>query len=294
MPHELIVALGDRRYRVERPFGAWPANAGFVTDVAVDPRGHVFVLLRHDPLVHPDDPRVIELAPDGSYLGAWGGDTIADSHMLTTDAAGHVIVVDRDMHEVIWFTASGARVKQLGLRGQPLSPFNHPTDVSVSAWGDIYVSDGYGAALVHRFSADGALIGSWGGQGSGDGQFVWPHAIWTFADGRVVVVDRTWNRVQVFDREGRHGQTWTDFYQPVGIWGDAEGNAYVTDMVPSLTRIAPDGTRTGRCRPVLNGAHGIFGTPEGDLLLAEGNPSRVTRLRLIGPAADQRPSRPAI
>ena len=76
--HELIVALGDRLYRVERPFGSWPRNTGFVTDVAVDPRGHVFVMLRHDPLVHPNDPRVIELAPDGAYLRGWGGDLIAD------------------------------------------------------------------------------------------------------------------------------------------------------------------------------------------------------------------------
>ena len=35
---ELIVALGDARYLVERPFGSWPQNAGFVTDVTVDSR----------------------------------------------------------------------------------------------------------------------------------------------------------------------------------------------------------------------------------------------------------------
>ncbi|MFN3854525.1 MAG: hypothetical protein ACK4M0_09000 [Phreatobacter sp.] len=191
MAHDLVVALGDIRYRVERPFGAWPPNSGFVTDVTVDGRGHVFVMLRHDPLVHPADPRVVELDPEGRYITGWGG------------------------------------------------------------------------------------------EGHDEGQFVWPHAIWAFADGRVVVVDRTWNRVQVFDGEGRHLQTWHDFYQPVGIWGDGEGCAYVTDMVPSLTRIAPDGTRIGRCRPMLNGAHGLFGTPAGDILLAEGNPSRITRLRRL-------------
>lgn len=285
MAHELIVALGDRHYRVERPFGSWPQNTGFVTDVTVDWRGHVFVMLRHDPLVHPADPRIVELDPQGRHLAGWGGDAIADSHMLTATPSGHLIAVDRDMHEVIWFTTAGERVGQLGTRGRPNAPFNHPTDVSVSPWGDIYVSDGYGAAFVHRFSGDGQHIQTWGGQGHGEGQFVWPHAIWTFADGRVVVVDRTWNRVQVFDGEGRHLQTWHDFYQPVGIWGDAEGCAYVTDMVPSLTRIAPDGSRIGRCRPMLNGAHGLFGTPDGDILLAEGNPSRLTRLRLLGTGA---------
>jgi DNA-binding beta-propeller fold protein YncE len=278
--HELIVALGDRLYRVERPFGAWPRNAGFVTDVAVDPRGHVFVMLRHDPLVHPNDPRVIELAPDGTYLRGWGGDLIADSHMLTADATGRILVVDRDMHEVIICSPTGERLGGLGQRGVPLAPFNHPTDVHVSAWGEIYVSDGYAASRVHRFDAAGTLIASWGSHGSGDGQFGWPHAIWTFADGRVVVVDRTSNRVQVFDREGRHLESWGEFYQPVAIWGDDEGCAYISDMVPSLQKVGRKGERLGRCRPMLNGAHGIFGTPDGDILLAEVNPSRITRLRL--------------
>ncbi|PTM51849.1 peptidase [Phreatobacter oligotrophus] len=282
MPHELIVALGDRTYRVERPFGSWPTNTGFVTDVTVDPRGHVFVMLRHDPLVHPADARVIELDPVGRYIAGWGGEAIADSHMLTATPSGHLIAVDRDMHEVIWFTASGERVGQLGVRGRPNSPFNHPTDVAVAPWGDIYVSDGYGAPHVHRFASDGRHVQTWGGHGSGDGEFVWPHSIWAFADGRVVVIDRTWNRVQVFDGEGRWLDTWYDFYQPVGIWGDVEGNAYITDMVPSLTKVAPDGTRIGRCRPMLNGAHGLCGTPSGDILLAEGNPSRITRLKLVG------------
>src|ERR1700737_886832 len=71
--HELSVALGDTRYRVERPFGSWPQNPGFVTDVTVDPRGHVFVMLRHDPLLQPSDPRGFELSPEGRYLGGWGG-----------------------------------------------------------------------------------------------------------------------------------------------------------------------------------------------------------------------------
>ncbi len=223
---------------------------------------------------------MIELAPDGASLRGWGGDLIADSHMLTADATGRILAVDRDMHEVIICSPAGERLGGLGQRGVPLAPFNHPTDVHVSVWGDIYVSDGYAASRVHRFDAAGTLIATWGSHGSGDGQFGWPHAIWTFADGRVVVVDRTLNRVQVFDREGKHLETWGGFYQPVAIWGDDEGCAYVSDMVPSLQKVGPKGERLGRCRPILNGAHGIFGTPDGDILLAEGNPSRITRLRL--------------
>jgi NHL repeat len=279
--HELIVALGDRRYRVERPFGSWPKNEGFVTDVAVDRRGHVFVGLRHDPLTQANDPRIIELNPDGDYVGGWGGALIADTHLFTIAEDGRFFIVDRDMHEVVISTAAGERLGGLGARGKPLSPFNHPTDVAVTASGAILVSDGYAAHLVHRFGADGSYRGAFGGPGRKPGQFMEPHALWAFADGRIAVIDRCNDRVQVFTEDGSLIAVWEDFYRPVAIWGDVEGKAYITDSVPRLHCIGPGGERIGLCRPVLNGAHGIFGTPSGDLLLAEGNPSRITRMKRL-------------
>lgn len=276
--HHLIVALGDQRYRIERPFGTWPKNAGFVTDVAVDSRGHVFVGLRHDPLTEPDDPRIIELAPDGSFAGHWGGHLIADTHCLTITPDDRLLVVDRDMHEVIIASRTGERLGGLGQRGGPLQPLNHPSDVAVAPSGNIFVADGYAAHLVHRFSPEGQHLGTFGGAGRKPGQFIEPHALWAFADGRIAVVDRCNDRVQVFSEAGQLLAIWKDFYRPVAIWGDSAGHAYISDSVPRLHRIGPDGTRRGLCRPVLNGAHGIFGSPNGDLYLAESAPSRITRL----------------
>lgn len=203
MPHDLIVALGDRHYRVERPFGAWPQNSGFVTDVTVDGRGHVFVMLRHDPLVHPADPRVIELDPEGRYLAGWAATTSPISHMLTATASGHLIAVDRDMHEIIWFTPDGQRVGQLGQRGRPNAPFNHPTDVSIAPGRHLCLRRlwrGVGPPL-RAGRAPSAELGRAGIRG-------WPVRLAAcdldLRDGCVVVIDRTWNRVQVFDGEGRH------------------------------------------------------------------------------------------
>ncbi len=279
--HQLIVSLGDRRYRVERPFGAWPANAGFVSDVAVDSRGHVFVGLRHDPLTDKDDPRIVELAPDGGFVGHWGGTLIADTHCLTTTPDDRLLVVDRDMHEVIIATRAGEHTGSLGGRGKPCQPFNHPSDVAVAPSGDIYVSDGYAAHLVHRFGPAGDYLGAFGSAGRQPGRFIEPHALWAFADGRVAVVDRCNDRVQVFTSAGELLTIWDNFYRPVAIWGDVEGNAYITDSVPRLHMIDRNGARKGICRPVLNGAHGIFGAPNGDIFLAESSPSRVTRLVLL-------------
>ncbi len=94
----------------------------------------------------------------------------------------------------------------------------------------------------------------------------------------MVVVDRENDRLQVFDGAGGLIRVVTGFYRPSDIWGDAAGNLYVTDAIPTLTRLGPDLAPTGRCRPVLNGAHGLWGAPDGTLYLAEGNPSRITRL----------------
>ena len=127
-------------------------------------------------------------------------------------------------------------------------------------------------------SNDGARIRSWGAWGRDRGEFINPHAIWVLADGRVVVVDRENDRLQVFTADGDLLDVWGGFKQPLDIWGDADGNLFVTDLVPSLTMLSCDGKLLGRCRPVLNGAHGIWGDADGNLFLAEPNPSRITRL----------------
>ncbi len=41
-----------------------------------------------------------------------------------------------------------------------------------------------------------------------------PHALWAFADGRIAVVDRCNDRVQVFTEAGELLSVWEDFYRP--------------------------------------------------------------------------------
>jgi peptidylglycine monooxygenase len=134
---ELVVALGQQRYRVERPFGVLPGGAGRVTDVVVDAAERVHVLLRYDPLVDAPGPRVITLDAEGRQLAAWGGELIADSHMVSVDAANRLFIVDRDAHEVIICDTNGQRVGGLGTRNRPRAPFNHPTHLAVCPRGTI-------------------------------------------------------------------------------------------------------------------------------------------------------------
>lgn len=281
---QLRVALGDLLYRVERPFGAFERGTSLVSDVACDSRGHVFVLLRADPLVDRPAPALIELDPEGGLIGAIGEGLIADGHMLAIDSDDRLFVVDRDAHQIVVLDRTGSLLWTIGERHRPGRPFAHPSAVAFGPDGTLYVADGYGASRIHRVSAEGTLLGSWGSPGKGPGQFTTPHGLWVLADSRVLVADRENDRVQCFSATGEWLAEWNDFPRPMDIWSDPEGAVYVTDQVPRLSRLSPEGDLIGRCRPVLNGAHGICGDAQGRLYLAEVNPSRVTRLVPIGSA----------
>ena len=47
-----------------------------------------------------------------------------------------------------------------------------------------------------------------------------PHAVWVQPDGRVVVVDRENDRLQVFTPEGEFIAIWCGYVKPLDIWGD--------------------------------------------------------------------------
>jgi DNA-binding beta-propeller fold protein YncE len=88
-------------------------------------------------------------------------------------------------------------------------PFSSPTHVAVDQRnGDLYVSDGYQNARVHKYSPDGRYLLSWGESGTDEGQFSVPHNITTDGDGWVYVADRENQRIQIFDSNGRFESQW--------------------------------------------------------------------------------------
>ncbi len=280
MSESLVVGLGDRRYTVERNWARLPPGMawGHISQLAVDSLGFVHVLQR-------SDPPVLVFDPEGGFAHSYGAGRIADGHGISIDRRDRVFVVDRDAHEIVAFDRLGRELFALGDRGKPRfgQPFNHPTDVAVAPDGEIYVSDGYGNAHVHRFSADGAHLGTFGGPGEGDGAFMTPHALWVLDDGRVVVVDRENERLQVFDREGRFLAAWGGFFHPMDLYVDDRGMIFVSDQVPRIAMLDGQGRLAGRCRGAINGAHGLWGDRAGNLFLAELLPGRVTKLaRLPG------------
>ncbi|HLZ08853.1 MAG TPA: hypothetical protein VKT80_09720, partial [Chloroflexota bacterium] len=163
-----------------------------VVGIGVDSRDRVYVLTRAQ-------PRVIVYDRAGTYLSSWGEGFFTErTHGLTIGPGGEVYVVDEGAQVIYRFTAAGKLEQTIGTVGVASDtgydgktlesirgggPFNRPTNVAIAPNGDLYVSDGYGNARVHRFSRAGELIQSWGEPGSGPGQFNLPHGIAVTSDG---------------------------------------------------------------------------------------------------------------
>lgn len=148
-------------------------------------------------------------------------------------------------------------------------PFNRPTGVCVGPEGDIFVSDGYGNAAIHRFAPDGTLLKTWGGPGDEPGKFYIPHSLWVDKLNRVWVGDREANSIHVFDCNGEIlGYMNENLYQPTAIWANDE-YVYVAERGGGLTVfnmemevVAQLGFYNSPIR-----AHGMCGNSKGELFL---------------------------
>ena len=149
-------------------WGALPDGVSFGGDanaVAVDSNDHVYVFNR--------GPRpLLIFDSDGKLTGGWGEGEFDNPHAITIDEQDNLYLVDsRVGHFIQKRTKDGELLMQIGTRGQPATRhsgeyFHGPTDVAVHrTTGELFVSDGYGNSRIHRFSADGEHIQSWGESG---------------------------------------------------------------------------------------------------------------------------------
>jgi len=198
-------------------------------------------------LITRGDHRVIVYEPDGTFVRAWGEDVFTPrTHGLTVGPDGAVYTTDDGDHTVRRFTPDGQLQLTLGTPGVPSDtgydgrnvatvaksgpPFNRPTNLAVAPNGELYISDGYGNARVHRYSATGELLQSWGDPGTGPGQFEIPHGIGVLADGRVLVCDRENDRIQLFSPDGAYLDEWRDVQRPTQVFCTPDGLVYVAEL----------------------------------------------------------------
>lgn len=243
-------------YMTHRNWGVLPEGRawGRVSGVGIDPNGvdvWVFERCGGDNCVRSDLPTVLRFRTDGALLASFGADMFVRPHGMHVDREGNVWVTDgrvareaeiaeapdarRKGNQVVKFSPRGEVLMVLGTPGEtgaPPAALDQPNDVIVAPNGEILVSEGHsaeGANRISRFAPDGTYLGSFGGPGSGPGQFNVPHAMAFDSQGRLFVADRGNSRIQIFGPDYSFLVEWRQFGRPNDVFIDRDDTMYVLD-----------------------------------------------------------------
>ena len=267
----MIFGYGKYVYRVIEGWGKqFYTPFVEVAGLGVDSKDQVYIFIRGIDAILVYDSK-------GNLLKSWGrGYFSSRPHGLCVGPDDSIYCTDDGDHTVRKFTRDGRLLMILGQRNQPsgtgcvnrdyrtikqsAGPFNCPTDVALDKEGNIYVSDGYGNARIHKFSKEGEFLLSWGEPGRDPGQFNLPHGIFISQEGTVYVADRENSRIQLFDSEGKFIDQW-NANRPTDLFIYKE-NLFVTELGYKVgSRLRSTGPKDG----ILAGRLSIF-TLEGKLL----------------------------
>ena len=251
-------------YETVRNFGTLPDGRtwGSVSAIQVDVDGkHVWVGDRcgtnscAGSTVNP----IVKLDPSGKVVAQFGAGQILWPHGMDVDKQGNVWVVDARVasaeelkkfpdakgkgNAVLKFSPQGKLLLTLGTPGEtgdPPARFTEPNDVIVAADGSIFVAEAHNAQFldaagpgaigrISKFSADGKFVKTFGTFGFGASQFRGPHSLAFDSKGRLFVADRGNRRLQIFDQDGKHLDTWHQFSRISGLAIAADDTLYAID-----------------------------------------------------------------
>jgi len=225
---------------------------------------------------------LMEFNPDGSFVRAWGQGEYIRPHGMRLDPEGNIWTTDVNGHVVRKMNLSGEVLLTIGEYGQAGEPedgrLNEPTDLTVNAAGEIFVLVGHGRGTPQlvKFAPDGSLIKTWGGPGTGPGEFDTPHSIVVDQEGLIYVADRQNRRVQIFDDDGNYIKEWAYKGLPCGLHIHSDEQMYmVSGFAGEILKLDENGKAIGANGQPGKGlgefgeAHYMTMAPNGDIYVAD-------------------------
>lgn len=253
---------------------------GATASVAFAGNGHLFVLTR-------GTPAFFEFDENGTFVRAFG-ERYTRAHGLRIDGEGNLWATDVGAHVVMKLSPQGDVLMTIGTRGEAgewneaagSRKLNQPNDVAIAANGDIFIAQGHtpgprGDARVLRFDRTGRFISSWGGKGTGPGQFAVAHGIAIDGDGRLWVADRENQRIQVFQTDGTFVREMKYAGLPCSVDIGDEAVYMVNGFAGQVVKLDLSGKvlaalgRPGKGPGEFGEAHFIAVSPKGELFVAD-------------------------
>ncbi|MEI9900560.1 MAG: peptidyl-alpha-hydroxyglycine alpha-amidating lyase family protein [Hyphomicrobium sp.] len=256
-------------------------NMGAAANVAFDAQGHIWVLARGPKALY-------EFDETGKYIRSFG-DGFTRTHGLRIDKDSNLWVTDVGAHTVYKISPQGETLLTLGTKGQAgvwdeaagTRLFNEPNDVVIGNNGDVFVSQGHlpglarGDARVLKFDKNGKFIKSWGGKGTGPGQFDVAHGMAIDAKGLLWVTDRENQRIEIFDQDGKYIKDVKFAGVPCALDIGKQYIYMVNGFAGQLLRLDLDGKVLAALGKPGNGpgefgeAHFLAVSPKGEIYVAD-------------------------
>jgi DNA-binding beta-propeller fold protein YncE len=252
---------------------------GAASGVEVTRQGHLLVFNRGPfPL--------LEFDRHGAFVRSMGEGRYVRPHGFRLDPQGNLWTTDVNGHTVTKMSPTGEVLLTMGTKGQAgewneaanTRLLNEPTDLAFGAAGELYVLQGHGRGepRVLKFDKAGKLTKSWGGQGTGQGQFDTSHSIVVDAKGLVYVADRQNRRVQIFDADGKYIKEWKYAGLPCGLYiGPGQQMYMVSGYAGQILRLDANGRavgatgQPGKQLGEFGEAHYMAMGPEGEIYVAD-------------------------
>jgi DNA-binding beta-propeller fold protein YncE len=271
---------------------------GEATGVAVNAKGHIFVLSRGNttgPAYGAAAAQLLEFDPTGKFVREIGKNLYAWSfaHTVRIDRAQNIWVADKGSDMVIKFSPAGRVLLVFGRKqeasDEDTAPLKHPkpplhaedgrfrqvTDVAFDPAGNAFISDGYINSRVAKVDRNGNWVKSWGERGTKPGEFNTPHSITADAKGNIYVADRGNRRIQVFDADGTFLREFT-----IDVPYDPKARPAIGNL-PDLAKIEASGNPK-TLMPGSPWAVCITPGPNQVLYASDAFPGRVYKLSLEG------------
>jgi DNA-binding beta-propeller fold protein YncE len=259
-----------------QPQGEW----GFTASVASDHKNSILAIRRLE-------PPILVFNQDGKLVNSFGKGMFKRAHSIDVDRFGFVWATDSGDNVVYKFDMTGKLLMTLGKKGvagdnNSHDLFNGPNDVAVAANGDIFVSDGDRNSRIVKFTKDGQFIKIIGGvTGTAPGQFGFPpgvkpteglvHAIAFDSKGRLITIESSNPRIQVFDQNGKFLEQWPKlgFMKACGLVIAPDDTIYVGDTDAGTVSILKNGKIVDVIHQDGLRPHNIDLDPAGALFIAD-------------------------
>jgi hypothetical protein len=226
-----VQAAEENHYKLVENWAQFPPGVtkwGAATGVDVDSHDNVYIFHRNE------DMPIMAFDRNGKFLHAWGKGMFKTTHFIRTDRAGDVWVTDRGDMVAYKFSPEGKLLLTIGKKGvlgdnNSHDTFNGMADVWWRRTATFSLPTAKGRTrVIVKFTKDGTFVKWWGGKGKEPGQFDVPHDIAIDSKGLLYVGDRSNDRVQVFDQDGKFIKQFTNLGTPWGVF--VKGNKlYVVD-----------------------------------------------------------------